>query len=164
LAHLTNTKVPKISTLYSLSLVGSGSVGQESLSELLGRGTEELVGKRETDLAVVELLNGGSAGLGSGHFIDRDNLNTAETSSVSSSKILVQLLNSADSAGVSVFLVHVLSASSAVVSQDNTVVLDGEEVLLEDLSDGQDFTAVGLDLSLSGKEVPETTLGVDGAL
>jgi hypothetical protein len=47
------------------------------------------VRKREFDLAVVVLLGGGSSSLLSRDFIDRDDLNVSETSSVSSSNVLV---------------------------------------------------------------------------
>ena len=146
-----------------LVLVGSRSLAQEGLSVLLGD-TGNTVRQRELDAVAVELLSGSTASLAGRDFINRNDLDTAETSSVATSEILVQLLNSTNSGGISVLFVHVVGASLAVVSQDNTVVLDGEGVLLKNLINRDDFTTSLLDLVLTRKEVPETALSKDGAL
>ncbi len=52
---------------------------------------------------------------------------------MSDAELHVELGNSAADGGVSNFLVHVDGVSSGQVSQDNSVVLDGSSLLLEDL-------------------------------
>lgn len=92
---------------------------------------------------------------------DLQDVDGSKSSSVSSSHVLVQRLDSTDSGNVSDLLVHVVSTGSGVVSDPHAEVLDGGWVSLADAVDGDDFTRSLLDLVQSLQEVPVTGLGDD---
>lgn len=92
-----------------------------------------------------------------------DDVNVLVLGSVSGSHLNQQLVNSTDKLNISVFLVHVGDAGSAVISDPDTKVLDVIGGLLWDFGNVQNFT-VGLlelvvDLGVSSDKVPESALG-----
>lgn len=70
----------------------------------------------------------------------------SESSSVSSSQISVHGFDSTDSGDVSVFLVHVVSTGSGVVSDPDSKVLDGGWLVFSDDVQRNNFTRSLLDL------------------
>ena len=63
-----------------------------------------------------------------------DNVNGITSGTVSTGHLTVHLGDSAAKGVCSVFLVHVHDIGSSSVLQDDTVVLDGRGLLLEDLA------------------------------
>ena len=74
----------------------------------------------------------------------------------------VHLGDSSAEGHVSVLLVHVNGTSTGEVTEDNTVVSDGTNLLLEDLAGGDDLALNLTDLVLSLHEVPELGSGENG--
>jgi hypothetical protein len=62
-----------------------------------------------------------------------DDLDARRPDTVARSHLSVHLLNSTIEGGVTVFLVHVVVASPALVTQPNAIVLDCSWILLKDL-------------------------------
>lgn len=98
------------------------------------------------------------------NFIIRDdgslqNVDRRESSLVSAGQFSVHLVHSTNQRNISVFFVHVVNATSAVVSDPNTVVFDLSGVFFNDFSDVQNFTVGLLHFVHSGNKVPESRLG-----
>jgi len=83
------------------------------------------------------------------------------TSSVSTTHIDVKLGDGTVQSDVSEFLVHVVDGSSGLISESDSVGLDGSLVSFEDFADGEDFTLSSLKLVLSSSLEPELGSGDD---
>ena len=111
------------------------------------------LGELEASLSVLSDVGslGGAVG-------DKSGLNDMEalmSSGVSTRDLGVKLSNSAAKRDITVLLVHVDIIVSSEVLEDNTVVLHGGGLSLEDLADGDDFTLNLSDFVLSLHLVPE---------
>ena len=127
--------------------VGGRTLGQE-LSSLTGiRSSEGAVGQGELDAVVEELLDVDAADLRA-----VDGLGVAST--VTTSHIVVELLDSADAGNIAELFVHVVDSLTRGVAKPDSVVLDGGGLLL-DLVDGKDLTIGSLKLVKLAHEVPE---------
>ena len=115
----------------SLSTESARLLGQEGSLVLLGLST--VVAVRESELQVLtsvhdvllslQLLISNNGGA--------DDLDGTVTSTVSSSHLLVALLDGTEERSVTVLLVHVVSAGTRVVSQPDSVVLDLHSALVD---------------------------------
>jgi len=81
---------------------------------------------------------------------------------MSSAHLGEQLGDSTVEGGVSVLFVHVHGHSTGQVSKNNSVVLDGAGLLLEDLAGGHDLSLNLSDLVLSLHVVPELASSKNG--
>uniref|UniRef100_A0A7N0T4U6 Uncharacterized protein n=1 Tax=Kalanchoe fedtschenkoi TaxID=63787 RepID=A0A7N0T4U6_KALFE len=90
-----------------------------------------------------------------------DDQNAGEPHSVTRSHLSVHLLNNPVQGGVTVLLVHVVVASTTLVSEPDTVVLNGGWVLLKNLIDSKHLSIAFLHFLKLPKEVPELGLGAD---
>jgi hypothetical protein len=143
--------------------VGGRTTGKELAGDLGVRGTEDTVGKRELDGAVVELLGGGADAILGGKLLNIEDLDGGETSTVTAGHILVQSSHGGSTGGLTELLVHVVGGATAVVSEPDSVVLD-LVVTLNNLVEGDDLTVDLLELLQGAHEVPETGAGNDGVL
>jgi hypothetical protein len=137
----------------STLVVGAGTLGREQRAAAL-LATDNTVGKRESKLGSKKLLDVRTANISVGDLSNTDDLDRSETSTVTSSHILVystyflamnspidqnymyKLTASNDglAAGhLTVFLVHVVSARARVITEPDTVVLDLLRALLVNL-------------------------------
>ena len=82
----------------------------------------------ETNEGVMELFDVGSSGGLSSNGLKIQNLNAAISCTMTSSHIVVHLVNSITSSQISVFLVDVGGSHSTVISQPETKVLDGRRI------------------------------------
>lgn len=89
---------------------------------------------------------------------DLENVDRSKSSSVTSSQVLVESLNSGGTRKLTVLLVHVVSAGARIVTDPDAEVLDLGGGLLVDQVDGDDLTSSLLDSSKLGQEVPESRL------
>lgn len=118
------------------------------------------VRKRELEIAGKQLLDVLSLDVLSLLYLNNtQDVNTSKSRSMSSCHILIQGLNGLSSAQCSVFLVHVVSSRSRIISDPDTKVLDLCGSFLVDLINRNDFTVCLLDSSQSSQEVPESRLG-----
>lgn len=85
-------------------------------------------------------------------------VDVSKSGSVSGSKVLVHLLDGSDSGDITVFLVHVVSAGSGLVSDPDTNVLHLGWVWLRDNVKSNNFTRSLLDLVKLLQKVPVTRL------
>ena len=139
-----------------------GSVGLEGSLERLVGCSLPVNNSWELEARLIELLGGCSSavlGLKNG---GSDDLNRIVWGRVSSAHFQIELWYGATEGSVSILLVHVDSASSGQVSEDDSVVLDRLSFLLEDLSGGDDLSLNLSDLVLSFHEVPELGPGKYG--
>ncbi len=90
-----------------------------------------------------------------------DDLDVARHGSVSTGHIVVHLTDGASESNISVLLVHIVSSASASIAEPDGEVLHLSGVLLEDLSDIEDFTASSLSLGQRLHVVPELRLSDD---
>ena len=93
-----------------------------------------------------------------------DNVDGITSGTVSTGHLAVHLGDSIAKGVCSVFLVHVDDIGSSSVLEDDTVVLDGRGLLLEDLADGDDLTLALSDLVLSLHLIPKVGSGKDNIL
>ncbi|GMT21344.1 hypothetical protein PFISCL1PPCAC_12641, partial [Pristionchus fissidentatus] len=143
----------------SLDEVGVGSAGGEDTNvAALGH----TVGKRETDLGVVEGLDVDALGIGSLDGLDLEDVDAVSTGTMASSHVTIHLGDGSGDADITVLTVHVVVAGTGIVLEPDTVVLDGSLVLLEDLLDLKDLSVGLLQTTEHRDEVPETGLGDDG--
>lgn len=134
--------------------VGGRTLGQE-LSSLTGiRSSEGAVGQGELDAVVEELLDVDAADLRAVDGLDVDDLDGGVASTVTTSHIVVELLDSADAGNIAELFVHVVDSLTRGVAKPDSVVLDGGGLLL-DLVDGKDLTIGSLKLVKLAHEVPE---------
>ena len=102
-----------------------------------------------------------------------DDLDGTITSTVSTSHLLVALLNSTEESVITILLVHVVSTGTRVVSQPDTIVLDFGVSLVDlpksaitrsnaYLINSKNLTSTLLHLLKSVHEIPITRLGSDG--
>ena len=96
-------------------------------------------------------------------------MNRTESSTVSSSHVLIQRCYSQRAWHVSVFLVHIVGSRTRIVSEPNTIVLNSQWSFLWNLSliprfyalylvDSYNFPTCFLDFSSLFQEIPETGL------
>jgi hypothetical protein len=90
-----------------------------------------------------------------------DDLDVASHSSMSPSHVIVHLTDGTSEGDIPVFLVHIVSTTSASVAQPDGEVLDLSRVFIEDLSNIKHFTASWLSLSERLHIVPELGLSDD---
>ena len=114
--------------------------------------------QRETEVLVQVLIGVISLNIAVSDHSGLDDLDVAGHSSVSTSHVVVHLTDGAGESDISVLLVHVVGAASASVAQPDSEVLDLGGVLLEDLSDIEDFTTSSLGLGQRLHVVPELRL------
>lgn len=121
------------------------------------------MGKREFDVLGKELLDVRTADrVCAVDFNDLEDVNRAETGTVTSSHVLVEGLNGLSPAHLAELLVHVVGAGARVVAEPDTEVLDLERALLIDHVQADDLAIGLLDLPELSKEVPEPRLGHNG--
>jgi hypothetical protein len=94
----------------------------------------------------------------SGGLDDRDG---TVSSTVSTSHFLVHLFYSAVESGISVLLVGVVHTGTGVVSNPNSIVLNGGWVLLENLVNSKNLTVGLLHTAKLSQKVPELGLGLN---
>jgi len=92
------------------------------------------VGERELDLRIVELLGVHTLAHFRGNGGSLDDLDTRRAHPMTRSHLIIHLLNCSVECKITVFLVHVVVAGSALVPHPDTVVLDGSGILLENLT------------------------------
>lgn len=119
---------------------------QNGKSELV---VPELDGTGSPDLLL--LVQHGSA----------DDGNSVGGSTMVSSHLGVQLADSAIEGDVAVLLVHVVVASTRLITEDNAEGLHMGRPALEDLVDGENLALGTLGLELAAQVVPELGLGDD---
>ena len=139
----------------------SRSVGLEQGLHVLGGGSLDGSKLGESDLFVGDLDVGGSLEVLVFETAGSDDLDGLGTGGVTSTHLHVHLGDGTAEGGVSVFLVHVDGVSTGVVSEENTVVLEGSGLLLVDLGGGDDLTLDSSDLVLSLHVVPVLGSGED---
>ena len=93
-----------------------------------------------------------------------DDVNWVTSGTVSTGHFGVHLSDSSAESVTSVLLVHVYNISSGSILENDSVVLDGVAVSLENLTDWDDFTLALSDLVLSLHFVPELRSSKDGIL
>jgi hypothetical protein len=135
---------------------GGRSVGLENTSEsLFGRSGEDL------DDGELELRVSVSSGEGSSDIISLGDDGSSQdvdgivSGSVFTTHIDVKLRDGTVQSDVSEFLVHVVNSSSRLISESDSVSLNGSLVSFEDFADGEDFTLSSLKLVLSSSLEPE---------
>lgn len=101
--------------------------------QLPGRWPNLLEHQWELDFGVVELFCAVSLAKLSWDSCSLDDLDARKPDSVARSHLGVHLFHSTIKGGVTVFLVHVVITSSALVTQPNTIVLDCCGVFLKNL-------------------------------
>lgn len=137
-------------------------MGRRTLSGEDGlEGTGNAVGNGELDLGIDKLLHVGTTDLGSFDFSNTDDLDGAETGTVTGSHVHVQALNSFNTAHRTELLVHVMSTGTRIITQPDTKVLDLHRLLFADGGAGNDFTSSTLGLLQLTEEVEETGFGDD---
>lgn len=136
---------------------GAGSLVQLAVS--LGRSTGNTVVEAELDVGVDVLLNVNTLNLGGRNNSSIDDPDGALAGTVAGSKISIHLVNSTVEGNVTVLLVHVVGTRTRVVTDLDTVVLNMNSLLLEDLVNSKNLTNGRLGLVKHGKEVPETRHG-----
>jgi len=142
--------------------MGRGALRSERLAMLAEGRAVDAMGQRETNLAIQELLDVGADDFGGRDRSHLDDLDAAETSAVTGGQIHIELVDSADSRGVSELLVNVVSSRPAVVSAQDSKIFGSARLPLEHLSHAEDLTGGGLELFDARKKIPEAALCVDG--
>ena len=160
-------------TIYNcLTAESARLLSEEGRLELLGLSTVLAVRKSELKILMsvhdvlvsLKILIFNNSGL--------DDLDGTITSTVSTSHLLVALLNSTEESVITILLVHVVSTGTRVVSQPDTVVLDFGVSLVDlpksaitrsnaYLVDSKNLTSTLLHLLKSVHEVPITGLSSD---
>ena len=115
----------------------------EDSLELAARGADHTAGKRELNVAVVELLDVGTLGVSGLNSGSLNDLDTTSTNAMARTHLLVELLYGTVQGEVAVLLVGVVDTGTRVVANPDAKVLNGGGILLEDLIDSQNLT-VGL--------------------
>ncbi|GMR45481.1 hypothetical protein PMAYCL1PPCAC_15676, partial [Pristionchus mayeri] len=139
-----------------LDEVGVGSAsGEHTNVAALGH----TVGKRESDLGIVESLDVDALGIGGLDGLDLEDVDAVSSGAVTSSHVTVSLNDGSGDGNITVLTVHVVVASAGIVLEPDSVVLDGSLVLLEDLSALEDLSVGLLQTTEHGDEVPEARLG-----
>ena len=165
---------------------GGGASRSESTVESALGSSLNSVRKRELDVGVVELGDVGSLAVLGSDLLQVNNLDASSTSSVATSHIhvwervsngfitletdppckggggsLTKLVDGSNTGGITELLVQVVGSRSAVVSDEDTVVLHNLRSLLVDLVDSENFTSGLLHLVVFTQEIPEARLGND---
>lgn len=179
LIHAAADTAPAATSTPHLVEEGGGARGIEGGAGGLGGGPLDAVRKRELELAIEELLDGGSLdGRGdivtvelrvvpvegtdtSGDDTGIDDLDGLEPGAMTTSKLGVHLSDGTAKADITELFVHVVGTGARVVTEGDAVVLDDVGVALPDLVDGEDVTSGLLHLVKLVEEVPETGLGDD---
>lgn len=115
--------------------------------------------QRETNLAVVELLDVRTTALAGGNSFDLNDLDSVRASTMTSAHIPVALRDGITNGQITVFAVHVVRTRTRIVTQPDAKVLDLGRRTLVDLLDVDDFAGGLLELLQLTQEVPETRLG-----
>lgn len=137
--------------------MGRGTFSSEDWLE----STSNAMRNGEFNLGINELLNVRTTNLRSFDFSNTNDLDGTETSTVTSSHVHVQALNSFDTAHRTELLVHVMSTRTRIITQPNTEVLDLHGLLLADDGAGDDLTSSALGLLQLTEEVEEAGFGDD---
>ena len=136
---------------------GGRSAGNSEMSVLLG---DDLSGSDQGEAEIlVEILVGViSPNLRIADHGSLNDLDVARHSSMSSGHIVVHLTDGTSESDVPVLLVHIVSSASASVTEPDGEVLHLSGVLLEDLSDIENFTTSSLSLRQRLHVIPELRL------
>ena len=138
-----------ISTLYTgietLTEESGRSLREISLLVVLISNTIDTVRKSELEISVLVEVVVSSTGLAIGDHGSTDDLNGTITSTVSTGHIGVEVVDGTNEGGVTELLVHVVSTRTGIVSQPNTIGLDGG-ISLVDLVDSKNLTSSSLQL------------------
>ena len=119
------------------------------------------MGKGEPDILLCELSTVGPLEFTSTDGSGTDDLDGTRTTTVTSSHLVIKLSNSSRELQVTVLAVHVVGSRTRVVTEPDSVVLDGTGVLLDKLDAVKDLTSGLLHLTELTHEVPELGLGSD---
>lgn len=115
----------------------------------------------EFDFRIDELLNVRTTNLGGFDFGDTDDLNGAETSTMTGSHVHVETLNGFNTTHGTELLVHVVGPGTRIVTQPDAKVFDLQGLLFADDGAGDDFSGGTFNLLQLTEEVEETGLGDD---
>jgi len=116
------------------SLVEGGRSLGDKESTVLLVDVGKTVRQGESELGGQELLDVLTTNISILNFSDTDDLNRSETSTVTSSHVLVTGLDSLNTTHGTVFLVHVVGTGTRIVTDPDTKVLDLLRTLLGNLS------------------------------
>ena len=117
--------------------------------------------KREADLGVMELSDVWSLAL---RCLDGSCLNDRDgtmSCTVSTAHLLVHLFYGAIKSGIPVLFISVMDTSTGVVSNPNSVILNGRWILLENLVHCKNLTIGLLHTTKLSQKVPELRLSLD---
>lgn len=117
------------------------------------------MGKGEPDLLLCKLSTVGPLELTSTEGSGTDDLDGTRTTTVTSSHLVVKLRHSSRELQVTVLAVHVVGSRARVVTEPDSVVLDGTGVLLNNLDAVKNLSSGLLHLTELTHEVPELGLG-----
>jgi len=110
----------------------------------------------EFDVVIMELGRVGSATISSLQLLRSNDLDDRLSGTMAGRHFAVHLLHCLRQVRVSVFLVHIMSATSRVVSHPHAKVLDVVGIPLENLVNGDNFAVGSLDLLELRQEIPKT--------
>merc|ERR550514_1206347 len=97
------------------------------------------------------------------NLLSLDDLDRLSLATMTTSHLAVHGSDGVSETQRTVFLVHIVSARTGIVTEPNTKVLNLFRFLLADLGDGKDFTTGLLGLTDFLHEVPKLRTGHDGS-